>query len=155
MSRVEQSWKGWAVAAKNGLECLVALSMSTCATARLPAATHHHGALSKLTQTIPLRTAVCGLPALSDNTTQQENLSFPLLLCFWATPPSERPKGVHHDPGVRCWGALDMPLASGREAGAQEQWTPHQRPLSNTRPPPELSRNVLRPARGSVGPCSV
>ena len=37
----------------------------------------------------------------------------------------------------------------------QLQSTPYQRPLSNTRPPPappELSKNVLRPACASVGP---
>ena len=51
----------------------------------------------------------------------------------------------------------DMPLASGRETGYQWQSAPHQRPLSNTRPPapPELSRNALRPVCGSVGPCSI
>ena len=48
----------------------------------------------------------------------------------------------------------DMPLASGGEI---QNWPVYQRPLSNTRTPapPELSRNVLRPACGSVGPCSI
>ena len=48
-----------------------------------------------------------------------------------------------------------MPLTSGRETGSQSQSAPHQSLLSNTRPsaPPELSRNVPRPACGSVGPC--
>ena len=51
----------------------------------------------------------------------------------------------------------DVPLASGRETGSQQRSAPSQRPLSNTRPPapPELSRNVPRPACGSVGPCSI
>ena len=51
----------------------------------------------------------------------------------------------------------DMPLASGRETDSRQRSAVNQRPLSNTRPPapPELSRNVLRPARGSVGPCSI
>ena len=51
----------------------------------------------------------------------------------------------------------DMPLASGRETGSQEESAPYQRPLSNTRSPApsELSRNVLRPACGSVGACSI
>ena len=50
-----------------------------------------------------------------------------------------------------------MPRASGREPGPPSPSAPYQRPLSNTRPPapPELSRNVLRPACGSVGPCSI
>ena len=54
-------------------------------------------------------------------------------------------------------GGPDMPLASGTEPGSQWQSAPYHRPLSNTRPPapPELSRNVLRPACGSVGACSI
>ena len=40
----------------------------------------------------------------------------------------------------------------------QNRSAPYQRPLSNTRPPPaqpELSKNVQRPACGSVGPCPI
>ena len=50
-----------------------------------------------------------------------------------------------------------MPLTSGMETVSQSQSAPYQRPLGNTRPPapPELSRNVPRPACGSVGPCSI
>ena len=40
----------------------------------------------------------------------------------------------------------DMPLASGRGAGAQQQSTLYQKPLSNTRPPHH---------RNSVGTCCV
>ena len=50
-----------------------------------------------------------------------------------------------------------MPLVSGRKTGSQSQSAPHERLLSNTRPPApqELSRDVPRPACGSVGPCSI
>ena len=46
---------------------------------------------------------------------------------------------------------------SGMQTGSQERSALYQRPLSNTRPPtpPEVSRNVLRLACGSVGPCSI
>ena len=51
----------------------------------------------------------------------------------------------------------NMPLVSGRKSGSQLQSAPYQRPLTNTRPPapPKLSRNVLRPACDSVGPCPI
>ena len=77
--------------------------------------------------------------------------------------------GVCRSPGQRgapfccCATGLWGSWPTGRHATSmwQGKWFsvtmgPYQRPLSNTRPPaPELSRNVLRPACGSVGPCSI
>ena len=58
----------------------------------------------------------------------------------------------HSHPPLPCRGGPlktrppQTPLASGRETGSQSQSAPHQRPLSNTRPPHH---------RNSVGTCCV